>query len=166
MQEALSSLEMISIGATKEVELQVNLYAMMDMWKDIMFPIGRYKETSIEILANYDDIQVFRVDFLLLYLFTADTLHVLLCQILVDDHIIKTLTMKGSAYAKPCQAEVDLWYHKIDQVNRTFQAWANVQTNWLYLLPIFSSKDIVAQMPEEGKLFTRIDGIFRKYMKV
>lgn len=74
--------------------------------------------------------------------------------------------MKGSTYAKPCQGEVDAWYQKLDQVNRTFQAWGNVQTNWLYLLPIFSSKDIVAQMPEEGKLFTKIDGTFRKYMKV
>lgn len=74
--------------------------------------------------------------------------------------------MKGSSYAKPCQSEVDTWYNKIDQVNKTFQAWANVQTNWLYLLPIFSSKDIVAQMPEEGKLFAKIDGTYRTYIKV
>lgn len=85
---------------------------------------------------------------------------------MLDDHIIKTLTMKGSSYAKPCQSEVDSWNEKINMVNETFQEWTNVQTNWLYLLPIFSSKDIVAQMPEEGKLFAKVDNIYRTYIKV
>lgn len=34
----------------------------------------------------------------------------------------------------------------------------------MYLLPIFSSKDIVAQLPEEGILFVEVDGTFRKAM--
>lgn len=36
----------------------------------------------------------------------------------------------------------------------------------MYLLPIFSSKDIVAQMPEEGRLFVQVDQTFRRYMTV
>lgn len=55
---ALNTLETISIGATKEVELQTNLHAMIDDWRDIKFPIGKYKDTDLVILANYDDIQV------------------------------------------------------------------------------------------------------------
>lgn len=35
----------------------------------------------------------------------------------------------------------------------------------MYLLPIFSSKDIVAQLPEEGILFTEVDSTFRKAMQ-
>lgn len=35
---------------------------------------------------------------------------------------------------------------------------------WMYLLPIFSSKDIVAQLPEEGILFSAVDSAFRKTM--
>ena len=34
----------------------------------------------------------------------------------------------------------------------------------MYLLPIFSSKDIVAQLPEEGILFSEVDATFRKSM--
>lgn len=36
---------------------------------------------------------------------------------------------------------------------------------WIYLLPIFSSKDIVAQLPNEEILFTQIDITFRKAMQ-
>lgn len=35
---------------------------------------------------------------------------------------------------------------------------------WMYLLPIFSSKDIVAQLPEEEILFFQVDRIFRSSM--
>lgn len=37
---------------------------------------------------------------------------------------------------------------------------------WMYLLPIFSSKDIVAQLPEENVLFIYVDGTFRKAMQI
>lgn len=85
---------------------------------------------------------------------------------ILDDHIIKTMTMKGSVYVKPCESQVNDWYTKLMCVNSTFEEWSKVQANWLYLLPIFSSKDIIAQMPEEGRLFVRIDNIYRKYIKV
>lgn len=35
----------------------------------------------------------------------------------------------------------------------------------MYLLPIFSSKDIIAQLPEENVLFVQVDGIFRNAMQ-
>ena len=35
----------------------------------------------------------------------------------------------------------------------------------MYLLPIFSSKDIVAQLPEEGIMFQEVDGTFRRAMQ-
>lgn len=36
---------------------------------------------------------------------------------------------------------------------------------WMYLLPIFSSKDIVMQLPEEEILFFKVDMIYRKTMQ-
>lgn len=74
--------------------------------------------------------------------------------------------MRGSAFVKPCESEVRNWYDKLIRVNKTFEEWVIVQYNWLYLLPIFSSPDIVVQMPEEGKLFEQVDEIFCKYIKV
>lgn len=71
----------------------------------------------------------------------------------LDDHLIKTISLRGSAFVKPIKNEVDEWFLLINRMNMTLEEWAKVQIQWLYLMPIFSSKDILAQMPEEGALF-------------
>jgi len=49
-------------------------------------------------------------------------------------------------------------------VNKTLEEWGKVQVQWLYLLPIFSSKDICAQMVEESMMFNGIDSAYKKTM--
>lgn len=88
------------------------------------------RDTGIDILSGLDSVQT-----------------------VLDDHIVKTITIRGSAFAKPMANEVREWYATVIRMNVTLEEWAKVQVQWLYLMPIFSSKDIVAQMPEEGALF-------------
>lgn len=73
--------------------------------------------------------------------------------------------MRGSAFVKPCEKEVKAWYAKLTRINKTLEQWGRVQATWLYLLPIFSSADIVLQMPTEGELFIKVDAIYKQYME-
>lgn len=78
-------------------------------------------------------------------------------QIAIDDHIIKTISIRSSAFVKPIQNEVNEWFETVNRMNMTLEEWAKLQIQWLYFMPIFSSKDIVAQMPEEGIFFKVTD---------
>nr|CAD7446891.1 unnamed protein product [Timema bartmani] len=137
----LDQFEIVSIGANKEKQLQENLMKMLSEWADIKFTVNTYKETGIPILSALEDIQA-----------------------VLDDHLIKTLTMRGSAFVKPFEVEIIDWYDKLVRMNKTIDEWGKVQSQWLYLLPIFSSKDIIAQMPQEGALFQEVDGIYKRIM--
>lgn len=86
---------------------------------------------------------------------------------MLDDHIIKTLAMRGSAFVKPFEVEVRNWYDQLMRVNRIFDEWMRVQTKWLYLLPILTSdKDIPIELPDEQQLFIKVNGIYCEYVNV
>ena len=63
---------------------------MKSEWEIINLNFTPYKDTEVQILCSVDDVQV-----------------------LLDDHIVKTTTMKNSPFVKPFEREINNWDHRL-----------------------------------------------------
>ena len=78
-------------------------------------------------------------------------------QVTLDDQIIKTQTMKGSPFAKFMLEEIGNWEVMLMRTQDNLDKWLKVQATWMYLQPVFSSEDIINQMPIEGRKFKDVN---------
>ena len=83
---------------------------------------------------------------------------------LLDDNLAMTQAMAFSPFKAPFAERLAKWEAQLRLVSDTIDAWLAVQRGWMYLEPIFSSADIMEQLPVEGKRFSAVDRTWRRTM--
>ena len=136
----IEEIDEICMIAEKEFSLEQTCDNMTIEWAQIEFELKEHRGTYI--LRGLDDI----------------------CEKL-DNHIVKTQTMKGSPYIEPFKQRINKWERLLQLVSAALEEWLQVQKTWMYLEPIFGSPDIMRQMPKEGKQFQIVDNVWKNTMK-
>jgi dynein heavy chain len=137
----LDELGDISEAASKEYQIEKTLDVQLSEWEPLVCEFKPWKDTGTYILAGG----------------TVDEV-----QTLLDDHVIKTQTMKGSPFAKIFVDRIGEWEAFLMGSQSVIDVWLKVQSVWLYLEPIFASEDIMKQMPREGQLFREVDKAWKR----
>ncbi|KAG2383359.1 hypothetical protein C9374_004696 [Naegleria lovaniensis] len=129
----------ISDIASKEAVISRNLEKMYAAWRNVNFHLEKYGATYK--LVELDELQV-----------------------LLDEQIAITQSMRASPYVKELEAEVMAWENKLIERQDIMVEWIKCQVAYLYLEPIFSSHDISAQLPDEATKFAMVDKMWKNVM--
>jgi dynein heavy chain len=90
LEKHLEQLTEIGALASKEYALEQALKKMKSSWHTMNFNFVPYKDSKLFILSAFDDVQA-----------------------LLDDHIVKTTTMKNSPFVSAFESEVNLWDNEL-----------------------------------------------------
>jgi dynein heavy chain len=83
---------------------------------------------------------------------------------LLDDQLVMLNAMLGSPYIVTFVQKARNWKTTLKSLQELLDEWLICQQRWLYLAPIFSSEDIIRQLPSEGRKFTAVDTTWKKIM--
>ena len=141
VQKYIDAVEEISEVAKREYALEEHLDIMVQDWVSIKWLLFPWKETGTFVLRDTDDIVT-----------------------LIDDHLVKTQAMRSSPHVTHIKRRVLEWERKLQKTQNLLDAWLTLQTGWIQLSPIFTSDDIMTQLPAHARAFSKVDALWRSSM--
>ncbi|CCI46649.1 unnamed protein product [Albugo candida] len=136
------AVEKIGASAEKEFSLQRTLTAMIAEWENVDVQCISYRTSQTFVLQGIDEIIT-----------------------LLIDHLLKTQSLRSSLYIHHIEKDCKSWEKKLQYAQQVLDEWMQCQRTWLYLESIFSSEDIMRQMPTESRRFATVDAFWRKVME-
>ena len=91
--EILEEINEVSDCASREKKLEDAIQKMKDEWRHIKFELAEFRDSGTHVLKGAEPIWD-----------------------LLDDHIMKTMTIASSPYIKFLQSEVNYWKHTLIKV--------------------------------------------------
>ncbi len=135
-------IQLISVQASQEALLRVQLTQLDELWKRVAFTVKPYKGKEVYVL---DDVETL-----------LNTL---------DESLANTNTILGSRYIKPLLSQAENWRTTLLNLQVIMDEWVTCQHQWIYLENIFSGQDIKKQLANEAARFETVDKFFRNLMQ-
>lgn len=106
--------------------LEELLAKLISEWDNVVFNTVPYKDSGVNILAQLDDIQA-----------------------LLEEQIVKTQAMRGSAFVKLIEEEVKNFYFLLLRIESAIDEWGKVNVRASFLLHTFlpSIRTLLTNLP-------------------
>lgn len=132
----------ISEIASRELDFEKVLNRMKRDWKEIKFRLHEYPEAETWVIKDVEKVLE-----------------------KLDEDTVRTQVIISSPFIKFLENEVLNWRNQyLFRAIETIELWMKVQKNWLYLQPIFSSPDIMEELPKEGGKFNSVEKMWKSIM--
>lgn len=128
----------ISDAASKEMKIEQTIEKIKSEWSTTKFTLNSYRDTGSFVFSAIEEILT-----------------------KLDDDLNKLLIIKSSAYAEPFLQNIEEMEKNLKTFQDVFEKLMKIQSDWMYLQPIFSSPDIAKQMPDSSRLFRNLDNTWR-----
>ncbi|OAD57478.1 Dynein heavy chain 1, axonemal [Eufriesea mexicana] len=141
----------VSETAAKEYATERTLNKMIEEWETIVMETLSYKATGEYISLKSRGTYIIKV--------SEETL------MLLDNHILSVQQLAFSPLKTAFEDEINEWELKLKLTQEVLILWLQVQRDWMYLEPIFTSEDIKVQLPAETRKYNAMERNWRRIMK-
>eukprot|EP00002_Diphylleia_rotans_P021973 TRINITY_DN428_c1_g1_i1.p1 TRINITY_DN428_c1_g1~~TRINITY_DN428_c1_g1_i1.p1 ORF type:complete len:4548 (+),score=958.95 TRINITY_DN428_c1_g1_i1:229-13872(+) len=143
LEQQQEEIQLITQAAEKEEAIELRLRRIQEEWADQIFTFANFRDRGPIMLKVQETSEILQ---------------------LLDETQMSLSSIMTSRYVSPFKEEVSGWVNKLALVSEVIEEILTVQSTWNYLEAVFTSGDIVRQLPQEAKRFSNIDKHWVKLM--